>query len=378
MYIAENDAINNALFRKNDITAYSPQSELTETYGPNVQIRMILLDQLGYDIKDLDKLAREAGGSNSEKFRKEFKQKTQSFTRVSMRPEDIVDYDEKAALKTSRKDRFPLPEIRESSSKSDIRQTFMPEESTQDKLRRYLKDAPDLLKMMGLSEKSIGKPPSDNVKKYKEVGGLYFRKLQKENKKLVEEVSKQLPLIQKADDELVKKVMSQGGFGGFKIGDRLVSSKGNPYTVTGMGFNRISPENLEKKFGKNSTDRRIRNENNFINPILFKHRHIFDYDKDLVKKSGKNYYSVFEKEMLYRPYVRMKDKDGDENRHYVDMFFKGSRLPYEEPDKNLDYLMSRARYELSNSNPTFEIYEGPDKKYKRDMKQLYEPFFKKD
>ena len=29
--------------------------------GPNVQIRMILLDQLGYDIKDLDKLAREAG-----------------------------------------------------------------------------------------------------------------------------------------------------------------------------------------------------------------------------------------------------------------------------------------------------------------------------
>jgi len=72
MYIAENDAINNALFRKNDITAYSPQSELTETYGPNVQIRMILLDQLGYDIKDLDKLAREAGGSNSEKFRKDF------------------------------------------------------------------------------------------------------------------------------------------------------------------------------------------------------------------------------------------------------------------------------------------------------------------
>ena len=82
--------------------------------------------------------------------------------------------------------------------------------------------------------------------------------------------------------------------------------------------------------------------------------------------------------MLYRPYVKMKDKDGDENRHFVDMFFKGSRLPYEEPDKNLDYLMSRARYELSNSNPTFEIYEGPDKKYKRDMKQLYEPFFKKD
>ena len=378
MYIAENDAINNALFRKNDITAYSPQSELTETYGPNVQIRMILLDQLGYDIKDLDKLAREAGGSNSEKFRKDFKQKTQSFTRVSMRPEDIVDYDEKAALKTSRKDRFPLPEIRESSSKSDIRQTFMPEESTQDKLRRYLKDAPDLLKMMGLSEKSIGKPPSDNVKKYKEVGGLYFRKLQKENKKLLEEVSKQLPLIQKADDELVKKVISQGGFGGFKIGDRLISSKGNPYTVTGMGFNRISPQNLEREFGKNSIDRKIRNEGNFINPILFKHKHIFDYDKDLVKKSGKNYYSVFEKEMLYRPYVKMKDKDGDENRHFVDMFFKGSRLPYEEPDKNLDYLMSRARYELSNSNPTFEIYEGPDKKYKRDMKQLYEPFFKKD
>ena len=152
MYIAENDAINNALFRKNDITAYSPQSELTETNGPNVQIRMILLDQLGYDIKDLDKLAREAGGSNSENFRKDFKQKTQSFTRVSMRPEDIVDYDEKAALKTSRKDRFPLPEIRESSSKSDIRQTFMPEESTQDKLKKYLKDAPDLLKMMGLDK----------------------------------------------------------------------------------------------------------------------------------------------------------------------------------------------------------------------------------
>ena len=100
---------------------------------------MILLDQLGYDIKDLDKLAKEAGGSNSEKFRKDFKQKTQSFTRVSMRPEDIVDYDEKAALKTSRKERFPLPEIRESSPKSDIRQTFMPEESTQDKLKKYLK-----------------------------------------------------------------------------------------------------------------------------------------------------------------------------------------------------------------------------------------------
>jgi len=69
-----------------------------------------------------------------------------------MRPEDIVDYDEKAALKTSRKERFPLPEIRESSPKSDIRQTFMPEESTQDKLKKYLKDAPDLLKMMGLDK----------------------------------------------------------------------------------------------------------------------------------------------------------------------------------------------------------------------------------
>ena len=152
IYVAENDVINNALFKKNNVALYNPQILSNEVTGLNTQVRMILLDQLGYDIKDLDKLAKEAGGSNSEKFRKDFKQKTQSFKRVSMRPEDIVDYDEKAAFKTSKKERFPLPEIRESSSKSDIRQTFMPEESTQDKLRRYLKDAPDLLKQLGLDK----------------------------------------------------------------------------------------------------------------------------------------------------------------------------------------------------------------------------------